>query len=157
MKVFRKLILSVDIPEDTREIITWHCWWNHFCWRLLLDSAIFWASHHLCFQMQKIQHYKYYQLNQSDIYALWYLAELSQHLHYTSTVNQEGKALHPLYLAAKLYKINLVYIYIKVDISVSVPVENGRPKKKKCLLLSFSHKIKWAKLKPRKNDKNNKS
>lgn len=52
-KVFRKLLLAVVIPDDTREIIIWRCWWNHFCWRLLLDSAIFWTSHHLCFQMQK--------------------------------------------------------------------------------------------------------
>lgn len=128
----------------------------------LLEIAA-WLSHILnisSFMLsnaKKIQHYKYYQLNQSDIYALWYLAELSQHLHYTSTVNQEGKALHSLHLAAKLYKINLFYIYIKVDIGVSVPVENGGPSKKKCLLLSFSHKIKWTKIKPRQNDKNNKS
>lgn len=51
--MFRKLILAMVIWHDTRGVITWHCWWNHFYWRLLLGSAIFWTYHHLCFQMQK--------------------------------------------------------------------------------------------------------
>lgn len=37
---------------DTRGIITWHHWRNHF-YGSLLDSAMFWTSHHLCFQMQE--------------------------------------------------------------------------------------------------------
>lgn len=48
-------------------------------------------------------------------------------------MNQEGKALHPVHLAAELYKTNLFYIYIKIDIIVPVPAENGGPKKQKGL------------------------
>lgn len=50
-------------------------------------------------------------------------------------MNQEGKSLYPLHLAAKLYKTNPFHICIKVDISV--PAENGGPKMNRRFALEF--------------------